>query len=84
MLKFLKQVIGVFIFGFLLGIIASNLNGEVNLNESSISVVKSLRAGGNQPKDQNPAFVLQQPGQSSVRYNIIYMILGTLPSLCIS
>ena len=67
MIKFLKQVIGVFIFGFLLGIIASNLNGEVNLNESSISVVKSLRAGGNQPKDQNPAFVLQQPGQSSVR-----------------
>ena len=34
MLKVLKQVIEIFIFGFLLGIIASNLNSEVNLNES--------------------------------------------------
>jgi hypothetical protein len=46
MLKFLKQVVLVFIVGFLLGILNSNLNREVNLDESSISVVKSLRAGG--------------------------------------
>lgn len=53
MLKILKQVIRVFIFGSLLGIIASNLNREVNLNESSISVVKSLRAGGQKKYPSN-------------------------------
>lgn len=70
MIKSLKQVMAVFLFGFLLGtIINLNLNSEFNLDESSISVVKSLRAGGsfdnNLSSNQNPAFVLQQPGQGS-------------------
>jgi len=60
----------VFLFGFLLGtIIRPNLNPEFNLDESSISVVKSLRAGdssdSNLSSNQNPAFVPQDPGQGS-------------------
>lgn len=54
MIKLLKQVVLVSLFGFLLGTILNpHSNPEFNSYENSISVVKSLRAGGSQKYPSN-------------------------------
>ena len=66
MVRFLKRVMLVFLVGLLVGL---SLNHNFNSDENSISVVNSLRGGGNSDSSQsvnsNPAFVRTPPGQGS-------------------
>ena len=49
MTRFLKRIVMVFLFGLLVGLnLNNNSNSEFNSNENSITLVNSLRGGGNQ------------------------------------
>jgi hypothetical protein len=70
MVRFLKRVMLVFLFGLLVGLsLNHNSNPEFNSDDNSISVVNSLRGGGNsntsQSSNSNAAFVPPTPEQGS-------------------
>lgn len=74
MTTFFKRIIIVFLFGLLVGFNLNNSsNPEVNSDENSITLFKSLRGGGNRKSDSsqfsnlNSAFVQTPPGQRSNR-----------------
>ena len=54
MTKFFKRIVMVFLFGILVGLSLNNSsNSEFNSNENSITLVNSLRAGGNRKYPSN-------------------------------
>ena len=54
MTKFLKRIIIIFLFGILVGLsLNNNSNSEFNSNENSITLVNSLRGGGNRKYPKN-------------------------------
>ena len=72
MTRFLKRIVIVFLFGLSVGLsLNNNSNSEFNSNESSITLVNSLRGGGNRKyprnfdSNQKPAFVQTPLGQES-------------------
>jgi hypothetical protein len=72
MVRFFKRVMLVFLFGLLVGLsLNHNSNPEFNSDENSISVVNSLRGGGDsdssQSSNSNAAFMRPTPEQGSRR-----------------
>ena len=54
MTRFLKRIVMVFLFGLSLGLsLNNNSNSEFNSNENSITLVNSLRGGGNRKYPRN-------------------------------
>ena len=54
MTRFLKRIVMVFLFGILVGLsLNNNSNSEFNSNENSITLVNSLRGGGNRKYPKN-------------------------------
>ena len=54
MTKFLKRIVMVFLFGILVGLsLNNNSNSEFNSNYNSITLVNSLRGGGNRKYPKN-------------------------------
>jgi len=54
MTRFLKRIVMVFMFGLLVGLrLNNNSNSEFNLNYNSITLVNSLRGGGNRKYPRN-------------------------------
>ena len=54
MARFLERIVMVFMFGVLVGIILNHTsNSEFNSNENSITLVNSLRGGGNRKYPRN-------------------------------
>lgn len=54
MTKFFKQIVIIFLFGGLIGFrLNNNSNSEFNSNDNSITLVNSLRGGGNRKYPKN-------------------------------
>ena len=54
MIKFKTQIAMVFLFGFSVGLsLSNNSNSEFNSNENSITIINSLRGGGNRKYPRN-------------------------------
>ena len=54
MTRFLKRIVMVFLFGILVGLsLNNNSNSEFNSHENSITLVNSLRGGGNRKYPRN-------------------------------